>query len=151
MSNFLSAVTDLFARATPGRASRGLYHGKGIMFGCQVSHSMRHTRRTWKPNVQSKRLWSDILNRFIHFNVTTNVLRTIDKKGGLDSYLLKTDDAVLGNPIASMFKRKMQKLILSGEAMHPDQLNRTLSKKATAVTTTAVPPEATTTSNTPAQ
>jgi large subunit ribosomal protein L28 len=26
--------------------------GKGVTFGCNVSHSMRHTNRTWKPNVK---------------------------------------------------------------------------------------------------
>jgi large subunit ribosomal protein L28 len=25
---------------------------KGVTFGCNVSHSMRHTNRTWKPNVK---------------------------------------------------------------------------------------------------
>lgn len=34
------------------------------------------------PNVQSKRLWSEIMHRFIHFRVTTRVLKTIDKYGG---------------------------------------------------------------------
>ncbi len=41
-----------------------------------------------------------MLNTFLHFNVTTNALRTITKKGGLDGYLLKTKDAVIGNPNA---------------------------------------------------
>ena len=39
-------------RAVMNRADRGLYGGKEILFGNNVSHSMRHTRRTWKPNVQ---------------------------------------------------------------------------------------------------
>ena len=26
--------------------------GKGVTFGCNVSHSMRHTNRAWKPNVR---------------------------------------------------------------------------------------------------
>ncbi len=26
--------------------------GKGVTFGLNVSHSMRHTNRTYKPNVQ---------------------------------------------------------------------------------------------------
>jgi hypothetical protein len=32
-----------------------------IGFGNKVSHSERKSRRSWKPNVQSKRLWSELL------------------------------------------------------------------------------------------
>ena len=28
--------------------------GKKTMHGCNVSHSMRHTKRIWKPNLQNK-------------------------------------------------------------------------------------------------
>lgn len=38
--------------------------------------------------MHSKRLWSDGLNKFIRTRVTTRVLRTVDKCGGLDEYLL---------------------------------------------------------------
>lgn len=46
------------------------------------------TRRTWKPNIHTKRLWSDALARFVRVRVQARVLRTIDKVGGLDEYLL---------------------------------------------------------------
>ena len=26
--------------------------GKGVTFGCKVSHSMRHSNRAWKPNIK---------------------------------------------------------------------------------------------------
>jgi large subunit ribosomal protein L28 len=29
--------------------------GKGVTFGCNVSHSNRKTNRTWKPNVKKVR------------------------------------------------------------------------------------------------
>jgi large subunit ribosomal protein L28 len=46
------------------------------------------TRRYWRPNVHSKRLWSEALQAFIRLRITTRVLRTVDKVGGLDEYLL---------------------------------------------------------------
>mmetsp|Transcript_21154 Transcript_21154/g.27752 ORF Transcript_21154/g.27752 Transcript_21154/m.27752 type:complete len:119 (+) Transcript_21154:90-446(+) len=73
-----------------GRAARGLFAGRDVGFGNKVSHSERKTRRKWKPNVQKKRLWSDILDDWVRFNVTTHALRCIDKAGGLDNYLLHT-------------------------------------------------------------
>lgn len=46
------------------------------------------TRRHWRPNVLRKRIWSQSLNTFLRIRVTARVLRTIDKCGGLDEYLL---------------------------------------------------------------
>eukprot|EP00656_Telonema_subtile_P018948 TRINITY_DN20296_c0_g1_i1.p1 TRINITY_DN20296_c0_g1~~TRINITY_DN20296_c0_g1_i1.p1 ORF type:complete len:140 (+),score=24.40 TRINITY_DN20296_c0_g1_i1:98-517(+) len=77
-------------RGTMGRAKRGLFEGKDIQFGNNVSFSKRRTRRHWKPNVQTKRLWSDTLEKRVEFRVTTHALRCIDKAGGLDNYLVKS-------------------------------------------------------------
>jgi large subunit ribosomal protein L28 len=46
------------------------------------------TRRYWRPNVHQKRLWSESLGTFVKIRITTRVLRTLDKVGGLDEYLL---------------------------------------------------------------
>jgi large subunit ribosomal protein L28 len=67
----------------------GLYGTQKIRFGNMVSEKNEiKTRRYWRPNVQNKRLWSVSLRRFLKMRVTTRVLRTIDKCGGLDEYLL---------------------------------------------------------------
>ncbi|KAH8590314.1 ribosomal L28 family-domain-containing protein [Bisporella sp. PMI_857] len=67
----------------------GLYGTQKIRFGNMVSEKNEiKTRRFWRPNVHSKRLWSSALNTFVRIRVTTRVLRTIDKVGGLDEYLL---------------------------------------------------------------
>jgi large subunit ribosomal protein L28 len=67
----------------------GLYGHSKIRFGNMVSHKNEiKTRRHWRPNVHQKRLWSPALGKFLRLRVTTRVLRTIDKCGGLDEYLL---------------------------------------------------------------
>jgi large subunit ribosomal protein L28 len=67
----------------------GLYGTQKIRFGNIVSEKNEiKTRRYWRPNVHSKRLWSDALGRYIRIRITTRVLRTVDKVGGLDEYLL---------------------------------------------------------------
>lgn len=38
--------------------------------------------------MHSKRLWSNALQAYIRTRITTRVLRTVDKVGGLDEYLL---------------------------------------------------------------
>lgn len=45
-------------------------------------------RRYWRPNVHFKRLWSESLGSLIRVRITARVLRTVDKCGGLDEYLL---------------------------------------------------------------
>ena len=60
-----------------------------MQFGNNVSEKTEiKTRRNWHPNVQRKTLYSAALDRRIKVRVSTRVLRTIDKVGGLDEYLL---------------------------------------------------------------
>lgn len=67
----------------------GLYGTQKIRFGNMVSEKNEiKTRRHWRPNVQFKRLWSESLQNYIRLRITTRVLRTVDKVGGLDEYLL---------------------------------------------------------------
>lgn len=71
------------------QSNAGLYGSARIQFGNNVSkkHNVK-THRKWRPNVQRKRLWSMALQCWVQTRVTTRVLRTIDKAGGLDEYLL---------------------------------------------------------------
>eukprot|EP00658_Telonema_sp_P-2_P009475 TRINITY_DN13542_c0_g1_i1.p1 TRINITY_DN13542_c0_g1~~TRINITY_DN13542_c0_g1_i1.p1 ORF type:complete len:123 (+),score=30.83 TRINITY_DN13542_c0_g1_i1:229-597(+) len=86
----LHEMLHQLVRGGMGRAKRGLFEGKEIMFGNNVSFSKRRTRRNWKPNVQTKRLWSDTLEKRVEFRVTAHALRCINKAGGLDEFLLKS-------------------------------------------------------------
>lgn len=46
----------------------------------------------WKPNAQNASLYSEILDRKVQFKVTPSALRNIDKAGGLDNYLLYSNE-----------------------------------------------------------
>jgi large subunit ribosomal protein L28 len=78
------------SRQRSNRSRRGLYDGKDIQTGNNVSFSKKATKRKFKPNVFKKRLYSEILGEMIQFHVTTSALRTIDKMGGLDNYVLSS-------------------------------------------------------------
>jgi large subunit ribosomal protein L28 len=127
-----------FARALCKRSQRGLYGGKKVMFGNNVSDSGRRcvsfsvlltlfspwgvffpfrTRRIFRPNVQSHSFWSDVLNRKLSFQVTTYALRCVDKAGGIDNYLLNTADDKLDSEIGLVFKRKIRKALREREAL----------------------------------
>lgn len=82
--------------------------GKGVMSGNNVSHAMNHTRRRFLPNLQVVRLQSDILGERIRMRLSTRAMRTIDKKGGIDEYLLNTPDRNL-TVEAKKLKRRIEK------------------------------------------
>jgi large subunit ribosomal protein L28 len=75
--------------AIPGRAKRGLYHGVGIQYGYKPTWSGKKTKRRWLPNVHRKKFFSDILGETLEVKLTSKALRTIDKYGGFDNYILR--------------------------------------------------------------
>ena len=77
------------------RTKRNLFHGKGTMFGNNVSFSVKKTRRKFFPNVQNKRVFSFALNDFIRFKMTTKTIHEIDKACGIDNYLLGLDEELV--------------------------------------------------------
>jgi large subunit ribosomal protein L28 len=87
------------------RAQRGLFAGKTRMTGNNVSFSEKKTRRCWKPNVQTKRLHSDILDKDFRLKVTTHALRCIKRKGSLDNYLLHTKLSALKDSAMALHLR----------------------------------------------
>ncbi len=71
-------------------AKRCLVSGKGVQTGNNVSKSNRKTRRRFMPNLQDVAIYSEILGQQINMRITSHGLRTIEKNGGLDLYLLNT-------------------------------------------------------------
>ncbi|MCR4300506.1 MAG: 50S ribosomal protein L28 [Sulfuricaulis sp.] len=55
--------------------------GKRVLVGNSVSHANNKTRRRFLPNLQNRRLWVESEKRWISLRLSSNGLRTIDKKG----------------------------------------------------------------------
>jgi len=89
-------------------ARRCAVTGKGVMFGNNVSHANNKSRRRFEPNLQETSLLSDALGRMVRLRLSTNAIRTIEHKGGLDAFLLDAKNAVL-----SLEARRLKKLIAS--------------------------------------
>lgn len=62
-------------------AARCELTGKGKMFGNNISFSMRHTKRVFKPNLQKKTFVVD--GQKVTMNLSTDAIRTLKKKGVL--------------------------------------------------------------------
>lgn len=55
--------------------------GKKTITGYNVSHSNRHTKRRFYPNLQKKRFYVPEEGRWITLRVSTSALRNISKNG----------------------------------------------------------------------
>lgn len=86
-------------------ARRCAVTGKGVQTGNNVSHANNKTRRRFLPNLQETSLFSEALGRNVRFRVSTNGLRTIEHKGGLDAYLLETAATDLDRAMRSLKKQ----------------------------------------------
>ncbi|HEX8183073.1 MAG TPA: 50S ribosomal protein L28 [Candidatus Saccharimonadales bacterium] len=53
--------------------------GKGKQYGSNVSFSQRHTKKVWKPNLQTKTIIVD--GKKVTMKISTQAIRTLKKKG----------------------------------------------------------------------
>jgi large subunit ribosomal protein L28 len=82
--------------------------GKSALVGHKVSHSNRKTKRRFLPNLVNVTLTSEALSRAVRLRVSTNALKTVDHRGGLDAFLMKASDDDLA-PKALELKRALKK------------------------------------------
>ena len=82
--------------------------GKSVMSGNNVSHAKNRTRRKFLPNLQNVKLYSKILDAFISMRICVRSLKTVKKNGGLDNYLMKSNNRDLA-PEAQAIKKTILK------------------------------------------
>ena len=80
----------------------------GPMSGNNVSHSNQKTRRVFEPNLCQVTLSSDALEQTFRLRISAATLRTVDYKGGLDSFLLGTKNTKLSDK-ARKIKKTLEK------------------------------------------
>jgi large subunit ribosomal protein L28 len=69
--------------------------GKGVLSGNNVSHANNKSRRRFLPNLQVTSLLSDILGEPLRMRLSTNAIRTVEHNGGIDAFLLGTNNSKL--------------------------------------------------------
>ena len=82
--------------------------GKMFLNGNNVSHAKNRTKRRFLPNLQNISLLSEKLGKKIQLKVAVSTIRTVEKKGGLDEFLINTSNTKLAST-----GLKLKKLILS--------------------------------------
>jgi large subunit ribosomal protein L28 len=83
---------------------------KGRQVGHNVSHANNKTKRTFLPNLQKVTLLSDALGKGVQLRVSMNGLRSVEHVGGLDNWLLKTNDTLLSDRCVKLKKEISKKL-----------------------------------------
>src|SRR6202165_3287292 len=81
---------------------------KGPQVGHKVSHSNIKTKRRFLPNLCNVTFISDALGRNVRLRVSTNAIKSVDHRGGLDAFLIKAKAAEL-SPRALELKRAIEK------------------------------------------
>ena len=82
--------------------------GKGPMSGQLRSPAENKTKRVFRPNLVDVTLISDALQRNVRLRVSAHALKTVEKNGGLDAFLLKAKDEALSERCQKL-KRQVSK------------------------------------------
>jgi large subunit ribosomal protein L28 len=82
--------------------------GKGVLSGNNVSHANNKTRRRFLPNLQETSMLSDTLGSNVKMRLSTRGIRTVEKNGGIDAFLLGTPNSRLPEA-ALVVKRQIMK------------------------------------------
>tara|TARA_B100001027_G_scaffold215607_1_gene189933 strand:+ start:580 stop:861 length:282 start_codon:yes stop_codon:yes gene_type:complete len=82
--------------------------GKIPLKGHNVSHANNKTKRKFLPNLKKVRFKSEILKRSLKLNVSNAGVRSVDKKGSFDEFLISAKIKNL-----SLRVKKLKKSILN--------------------------------------
>ncbi|MEM8950520.1 MAG: 50S ribosomal protein L28 [Pseudomonadota bacterium] len=97
-------------------ARRCALTGKGVQTGNNVSHANNRTRRRYLPNLQQQRFYSETLGESIRLRVSTHALRTVEKRGGLDGFLLKARNTELSSEL-----RRLKQRVIAARSAQSEQ------------------------------
>ena len=89
--------------------------GKLVITGNNVSHANNKTKRRFIPNLQNVSLYSDKLGKKLRFRIATSTLRTVEKIGGIDSFLLNAFNKDLSSD-AKNYKKSILKASLKDKS-----------------------------------
>jgi large subunit ribosomal protein L28 len=82
--------------------------GKGPMSGNLRSHAENKTKRTFRPNLVDVTLISDTLQRRVRLRISAHALKSVERVGGLDAFLMKAKDEKLSERCQKL-KRAVRK------------------------------------------
>ena len=85
--------------------------GKIPLKGHKVSHANNKTKRRFLPNLKKVRFKSDALKKSLKLTVSNAGMRTVDKKGSFDQFLITAKQKNLSPRL-----KKIKKILLAKSA-----------------------------------
>jgi len=79
--------------------------GKAVQYGHNVSHANNKTKRRFMSNLQVASVLSDALGHSVRLRLTPRGIKTIEHNGGIDAYLLGTNNSKLSPEMLSLKRR----------------------------------------------
>lgn len=86
-------------------ARRCVLTGKGVQAGNNVSHAVNRNRRRFLPNLQKVSLLSDVLGEKVKLRLSVSTIRTVEKRGGIDGFLLSVPQTSLTGDLRKLRRR----------------------------------------------
>ena len=87
----------------------------GVMVGNKVSHSNRKTRRRFLPNLKEISFKSETLGSDLNLRIAASTLRTVNKYGNIDNFLVNYRYAKLTDLAKKLRVQIKKKLVKSGK------------------------------------
>ena len=81
---------------------------KKPMSGNNVSHAVNKTKRRFYPNLHNVSFFSEVLGKKIKLKVSSRGIKTVEKNGGIDKFLLNSKNSKLNTET-----RKLKKILVS--------------------------------------
>lgn len=88
--------------------------GVSIQTGNNVSHSNRKTKRRFYPNLRNVAFKSDVLGVKLNLKVATSTLRTVNKFGNIDNFLVNYKFLKLSK-VAQALRNKIKKKLVKSD------------------------------------
>ena len=79
--------------------------GKSVQYGHNVSHANKKSKRRFMSNLQVASVLSDVLGHSIRLRLTPRGIKTIEHNGGIDAYLLGTNNSKLSPEMLTLKRR----------------------------------------------
>ncbi|WP_370931401.1 50S ribosomal protein L28 [Bartonella sp. DGB1] len=90
--------------------------GKSVLYGNNVSHANNKTRRRFLPNLCQVTLTSEALKQNFRLRISAHALRSVEHRGGFDSFLTQSKDHELSSRARLIKKQLLKKLAESAAA-----------------------------------
>ncbi|XP_041035028.1 39S ribosomal protein L28, mitochondrial [Carcharodon carcharias] len=112
----------------PPESQQGLWGGEGYIRGFRYANNDKlstRLRKTWKPQLFVRELYSEILDKTFTIQVTMRTLDLVDACYGFDFYILKTPKVDLNSKLGMDLKRAMLlRLARKDTELYPDDAEK---------------------------